>query len=174
MNKKVKSEDEITRNILNRIRVIQEGSETRGGKTLLNEEEERGTEKAIAITDDPRFGQNVLSNQIAQFRSSVEGGAQFSKPSEDNVAESPLIYTPKDGNLIFSGVIPCLNNMKWQFVLKTSTGSGCFIWADGLIINNENQKILNKLFGYYQNWRDSWNTEAGDLEKMAEFFKENE
>lgn len=66
MNKKVKSEDEITRNILNRIRVIQEGSETRGGKTLLNEEEERGTEKAIAITDDPRFGQNVLSNQIGK------------------------------------------------------------------------------------------------------------
>lgn len=164
-------QEEMTRKILNRIRTIQENEEKKE-KSLLREEKE-GDEKSIAITDDPRFGQNVLSNQISQFRSSVESGAEFSKPDPENVAVSPLIYTPKDKNLVFSGVIPCLNNMKWQFVLKTSTGTGCFIWSDGLILNNENIKILNKLFGYYQNWRESWNAESGDLEKMANLFNEN-
>lgn len=169
---KHKTEDEITRDMLNTIRRINEGVEDNKMRLLTEENGERRTD-AIAITDDPKFGQNVLTSQIESFRSSVEGGAQFSKPAEEDVASSPLIYLPKDGNLVFSGVIPCLNNLKWQFVLKTSTGNGCFTWCDGLILNKDNMAILNKLFGYYQNWRDSWNTESGDLERMAQHFNEN-
>jgi hypothetical protein len=75
---------------------------------------------------------------------------------------------PSNGNLIFSGVIPCLNNMKWQFVLKTSTGNGCFVWSDGLILNKENMQILNKLHGFYLNWREQWNSESADLERMVQ------
>ena len=74
----------------------------------------------------------------------------------------------RNGNLVFSGVIPCLNNLKWQFVLKTSTGNGCFVWADGLILNKDNMQILNKLFGFYQNWREQWNSESADLERMVQ------
>ena len=122
---------------------------------------------AIAITDEPKFGQNVLTTQIQQFKSSVESGAQFSKVNNDDVSSCPLIYMPSTGNLIFSGVIPCLNNLKWQFVLKTSTGNGCFLWADGLILNKDNMQILNKLYGFYCNWKEQWNSEAADLEKMV-------
>lgn len=168
-----KTDDEITRDMLNTIRRINEGVESKKSG-LLTEEKDDAKAKAIAITDDPRFGQNVLTTQIESFRSSVEGGAQFSKPEEEDVASSPLIYLPKDGNLVFSGVIPCLNNLKWQFVLKTSTGNGCFTWCDGLILNKDNMAILNKLYGYYLNWKDSWNTESGDLEKMAQHFNEND
>lgn len=168
-----KTDEEITRDMLNTIRRINESAERKPQKQLLREEDEK-TGKAIAITDDPRFGQNVLTNQIQAFRTSVEGGAQFSKPEDEDVASSPLIYLPKDGNLIFSGVIPCLNNLKFQFVLKTSTGNGCFTWCDGLILTKENMQILNKLYGYYLNWRDSWVMESSDLEALANNFNENE
>lgn len=170
---RIKTDEEITRDMLNTIRRINESAERQPKKRLLNEEDEK-TSNAIAITDDPRFGQNVLTNQIQAFRTSVEGGAQFSKPEDEDVASSPLIYLPKDGNLIFSGVIPCLNNLKFQFVLKTSTGNGCFTWCDGLILTKENMQILNKLYGYYLNWRDSWVMESSDLEALANNFKENE
>lgn len=173
----------ITREILDTIRNIQENKTVRiyrgdkfvttvGGKNLIKEDSSGKELKAIAITDDPRFGQGVLTSQKEQFRSSVESGAQFSEPSEEDVSESPLIYMPETGNLVFGGIIPCLNNMKWQFVLKTNTGNGCFVWADGLILNKENMQILNKLYGFYLNWRDSWNSEAGDLEKMGQTFSE--
>ena len=168
-----KTDEEITRDMLNIIRGINESVERKPQKQILREEDEKGG-KAIAITDDPRFGQNVLTNQIQAFRTSVEGGAQFSKPEEEDVASSPLIYLPKDGNLIFSGVIPCLNNLKFQFVLKTSTGNGCFTWCDGLILTKENLQIINKLYGYYLNWRDSWVMESSDLEALANNFNENE
>lgn len=168
MAKKVKTQDDITRDMLSVIRHIKESNIQAG--SLLTEEKDGDNSKtnAIAITDDAKFGQNALTNQIQQFRSSVESGAQFSKVDTNNVSECPLIYMPETGNLIFSGVIPCLNNLKWQFVLKTSTGNGCFVWADGLILNKDNMQILNKLFGFYQNWREQWNSESADLERMVQ------
>lgn len=159
MEKKLIRDD--IRDTLNAVRRLQESAER---------ELRKGD--AIAITDDPKFGQNTLSNQIAQFKASVESGAQFSRPDEDNVSDSPLIYMPTTNNLVFSGIIPCLNNLKFQFVLKTSTGNGCFVWTDGLVLSKENMEILNKLFGFYKNWREQWNMEAADLEKMAARFRE--
>lgn len=161
--------NEDIRGILNKIRTLEENVEPQNG--LLKESDEKGRSKSIAITDDPKFGQNVLTNQIQQFRTSVESGAQFSKVSE-NVSECPLIYMPSTGNLIFSGVIPCLNNLKFQFVLKTSTGNGCFLWADGLILNRDNLQILSKLQGFYKNWVEEWIQESSDLEQMAAHWQE--
>ena len=160
--------NDYTRDMLNKIRSIREGREDSHPQMINEETGRKGN--AIAITDNPRFGNCALTNQIEQFRSSVEGGAQFSKPGE-NVADCPLIYLPDTGNLVFSGTIPCLNNLKWQFVLKTNTGNGCFIWSDGLILSKENMQILSKLQGFYTNWREQWNQEAADLERMAENMK---
>lgn len=191
----MKTQDEITRNILENIRRSVEQrplseSEMKQKESVCQDDtrmvleamrkakkgvlkEEKGTTNAIAITDDSRFGNRVLSNQIAQFRTSVDGGAQFSTPEKGNVADSPLIYMPDTGNLIFSGIIPRLNNLKWQFVLKTNTGNGCFVWSDGMIINKENMQTLNKLYGFYRNWCDEWWSSAADLEKIANNFNEN-
>ena len=163
------NEDITTRNILEKIRSISEKLDNAETKTAINEDNS-GT-KAIAITDDPRFGENVLSNQIEEFRSSVEGGAQFNKPEQGKVEDAPLVFMPETGNLVFGGVIPCLNNMRWQFVLKTNTGNGCFIWSDGLILSDENIKILQKLRGYYKNWCSQWYQEYGDLERMSAMLK---
>ena len=154
-----------TRNILDKIRNLQENATSNKG--ILTEETSKQGD-SIAITDEPKFGQNVLTTQMQQLRSSVESGAQFSKVNPGNVSECPLIYMPGTGNLVFSGTIPCLNNLKWQFVLKTSTGNGCFLWADGLILNKENMQILNKLYGFYLNWREQWNSESADLERMVQ------
>ena len=171
-------EDDVTRDMLARIRAIRTKSSGSGWGIIKEEREsdEKDDSKktdAIAITDDPKFGQNVLSSQIESFRMQVESGAQFNEADPDKVSDSPLIFMPETKNMVFSGTIPALNNLKWQFVLETNTGSGCFIWADGLIINKDNIQILNKLFGYYQNWRESWRTEAADLDRMVQNIKEN-
>ena len=171
-------EDDVTRDMLARIRAIRTKSSGSGWGIIKEEREsdERSDSKktdAIAITDDPKFGQNVLSSQIESFRMQVESGAQFNEADPDKVSDSPLIFMPETKNMVFSGTIPALNNLKWQFVLETNTGSGCFIWADGLIINKDNIQILNKLFGYYQNWRESWRTEAADLDRMVQNIKDN-
>lgn len=170
------SEDNTTRDMLSRVRAIMSRGKEKNQYGLIKEEEEKeGKEKtdAIAITDDSKFGTNVLSSQIESFRTQVESGAQFNEADPDKVSDSPLIFMPETKNMVFSGTIPALNNLKWQFVLKTSTGSGCFIWADGLIINKDNLQILNKLQGYYLNWKESWQKEAADLDRMVRNLKDN-
>ena len=168
----VKGEEDYTRKILENIRRIEEDSAK--NKQMLNEEVEQKTASdGIAITDDPVFGQNTLTNQIQQFRTSVESGAQFSKPDSAKVSESPLIYMPNENNLIFSGVIPCLNNLKFQFKLRTNTGDGCFLTTNGLVLNDKNLEILNKLYGFYENWKEQWNMESSTLEQMANHIKES-
>jgi len=133
----------------------------------LNEEnsadENLSDKGAIAITDDPKFGQQVLSSQKEEFKASVDGGAEFSAGNEENPEESPLIYFPDNGNLVFSGRI---RNIKWQFVLKDESGEGCYIWTDKLQLTRANMATLNKLQGAYENWRDEWNREGASLEKL--------
>ena len=168
-------EDEVTRNMLSKIRARMDEKKRRNSFGLIREEKEEGEKDnkkndgtdAIAITDEPKFGTNVLSSQIESFRAQVESGAQFNEANPDKVSDSPLIFMPETKNMVFSGTIPALNNLKWQFVLKTSTGNGCFVWADGLIVNKDNLQTLNKLQGYYQNWRDQWNSESADLDRMV-------
>ena len=141
-----------TRNMLNTIR------------HMINEETEQPQPKgAIAITDDPKFGQSVLSNQIEEFKASVDGGAEFATGNEENPENSPLIYFPDNGNLVFSGKI---RNITWQFVLKDESGEGCYIWADKLQLTKANMQTLNRLQGAYENWRDGWNREGASLEKL--------
>lgn len=150
------NEDIMTRNILGRIREKQ---------TLLKED--TNDSDAIAITNDPKFGQEVLKNQIEEFKATVDGGAQFANENGASPAESPLVYMPSTGNLVFSGTIPALNNLKWQFSLKDSDGTGLFIWSEGLRLNKENLQVLNKLFGHYQNWKKEWEASAGMLENLG-------
>ena len=169
-------EEDYTRNIINRIRNIEES--VKQEKSLLNEEDDKDGKRkeissGIAITDDPVFGQNTLTNQIKQFRTSVDSGAQFTKPNSDDVSESPLIFMPTENNLVFSGVIPSLNNLKFQFKLRTNTGDGCFLSTEGLILNEKNLAVLNKLYGFYENWKEQWNMEASTLEQMAAHIREN-
>ena len=154
-NKKLLTEDIITRNIIKNIR----------GNNINLLKEETNNQNSISITNDAKFGQNVLKNQIEEFRSVVDGGAQFSN-EKNNSESSPLVYIPSTGNLVFSGTIPSLNNLKWQFSLKDSDGTGLFIWVDGLRLNKENIQTLNKLYGHYQNWKSQWEQSAGMLENL--------
>ena len=93
MAKKVRTQDDITRDMLGMIRHIQESNTANNSNRLLLEEteNEKSNSNSIAITDEAKFGQNALTNQIQQFRSSVESGAQFNKVNPNNVSECPLI-----------------------------------------------------------------------------------
>lgn len=154
-NKKLINEDLMTRTLLNNMRNIH-----------LNYLLKEDSNDAIAITNDPRFGQDVLKNQIDEFKATVDGGAQFSNTNTDSPSNSPLVYIPSTGNLVFSGTIPALNNLKWQFSLKDSDGTGLFIWVDGLRLNKENLQTLNKLLGHYLNWKNQWEQSSSMLENL--------
>lgn len=167
-------EDVMTRRMLDSIRM----------KNSILKEDINQTQP-IAITDDPKFGQEVLRNQIEEFKTTVDGGTQFAPANPSNPTASPLVYYPDTDNLTFSGLIPSLNNLKWQFSLRDQDGTGLFIWPSernddsnsdnqgknanykGFRLNKENLNILNKLLGHYMNWKSQWEQSSGMLKNLT-------
>lgn len=131
---------------------------------VLNEAEEE-KDKAIPITNDPKFGQNVLKNQIDAFRSSVHGGAKFASENQSDPESNPLVFYPKSGNLIFSGSIPNLSDLKFQFSLNDVTNAP-YVFVDGLALTDDVITTLNKLHGYYKNWVEEWQASTDLLDKL--------
>ena len=139
-------------------------------RRMINEEaEEDDKGDIIPITNEPRFGQNVLDNQIENFRKSVSGGAKFADENSEDAESNPLVFYPKSGNLVFSGSIPNLSGLKFQFSLNDVT-SAPYIFVDGLALTEDVITTLNKLKGYYSNWRDEWQASTDLLDRLK---KEN-
>ena len=156
-----KSSYDAAKDMLNVMRSMKNNA--RGNK-FLKEDTEGG--KPIAITNDPKFGQNVLQNQINAFRESVFLGARFGDEDAENPENNPLIYYPNSKNLVFSGTIPTLSNLKFQFSLNDANAAP-YIFVDGLYLTQENIGILTKLFGYYRNWRDEFLNASDMLNSLS-------
>lgn len=135
---------------------------TRG---TLNEAKEDEKEESIAITNDVRFGQEVLKNQIDAFRKSVSGGAKFADENNEDAESNPLVFYPKSGNLVFSGSIPTLSDLKFQFSLNDVTNAP-YIFVDGLAITDDVLDTLKKLRGYYKNWKNEFLAATDLLDKL--------
>lgn len=137
-------------------------------KPLRETEEEKET--SIAITNDPRFGQNVLQNQIEAFRKSVSGGAKFADENGEDAESNPLVFYPKSGNLVFTGSIPNLSGLRFQFSLNDVTNAP-YIFVDGLALTEDVVNICSKLRGYFLNWKDSWEASTDLLDKLKKEYK---
>ena len=134
-------------------------------RRILKEEQGDEKEDAIAITNSARFGNNVLQNQIDNFRKTVNGGAKFGDENESDPESNPLVYYPKSGNLVFSGSIPNLSGLKFQFSLNDVTNAP-YIFVDGLALTDDVITTLNKLSGFYKNWREEFEAATDLLDKL--------
>lgn len=146
------------------IEFIKENSIRR--RRMINEEaEEDDKGDIIPITNEPRFGQNVLDNQIENFRKSVSGGAKFADENSEDAESNPLVFYPKSGNLVFSGSIPSLSGLKFQFSLNDVTNAP-YIFVDGLALTDDVLNTLNKLHGYFLNWKDEFLAATDLLDRL--------
>ena len=170
MNNKIKRDTyddtkELLNIMRNKISENESNKKIRERKTLFENEDKNNKKDYIAITNDIKFGDNVLQTQIDAFKNSVNPGAKFSSENEETPESNPLVYLPKTGNLIFSGTIPNLNNLKFQFSLMDVTSSP-YIWCDGLPLTDEVVTTFNKLKGFYLNWKEQWLLREDLLQKL--------
>lgn len=167
-NKKINHYDE-TKELLNimrsKVAENQIASKIEKRKKLFENQDNSNKKDYIAITNDIKFGDNVLQTQIDAFKNSVNPGAKFSNESHENPESNPLVYLPKTGNLVFSGTIPNLNNLKFQFSLMDVTSSP-YIWCEGLPLTDEVVTTFNKLKGFYLNWKEQWLLREDLLQKL--------
>lgn len=118
-----------------------------GANIILNESEnndddEKPNQDAVPYTNQDEMLKNSLQPCRTQF------GADFSK------LKNPMLYFPEDGDITLSGIIPSLNNAKFQYrCLK-----GCFLWLDSIQLDDNTINTINKIYGVYKNWRQQLTT----------------
>lgn len=66
-----------------------------------------------------------------------------------------MFYYRQDGDITLSGIIPSLNDAKFQFSYK----NGCSFWSgDGQVkLNDENLTTITRMYGVYKNWKQEIN-----------------
>jgi hypothetical protein len=111
-----------------------------GANMLLNESEDNGEQHQGAV---PYTNQDeLLKNSLQPCR--VQFGADFSK------LKTPMLYYLDDSDITLSGIIPSLNNAKFQYrYLK-----GCFLWLDSIQLTDETIDTIKKVYGVFKNWRE--------------------
>lgn len=121
-----------------------------GALNILNESEDNSEQEkskdAVPYTNQDEMLKNSLQPCRTQF------GADFSK------LKNPMLYYPVDGDITLSGVIPSMNNAKFQYRLLDPSGSGCFLWLDSIQLTDETINKINKIYGVYKNWKQQLST----------------
>ena len=146
----VKEETEMD-NFLNRSKILmQEAVEDK--KKVLTEGDENDHSEVFKINKDtPQFG-DVRTSQEEAIRKTINDNVKFE--------EGALIYYPKADDMTLNGKIPTLN-LTFQFRYNDPS-TGCYIWCDSMVLNDENVRTIGKIRDAYMNWRDSI-TQDGDL-----------
>ena len=97
----------------------------------------------VPYTSQDTLMTNTLDSAKQEF------GADFNK------IKNPMLYYPKDGDITLSGIIPELNDAKFQFRYKVGDGAGCYVWSNPYLpISDKTIQLLSKVNGVCKNWRD--------------------
>ena len=98
---------------------------------------------AIPYSAQDTLMTNVLASAKQEF------GADF------NQIKNPMLYYPSDGDITLSGIIPEMNDAKFQFRYKVGDGAGCYVWSNPYMpISDKTIQTLSKVNGVCKNWRD--------------------
>ena len=129
------------------------------GKLLkeFNEHDTKETDNEMDAV--PYTMQDELMSNITQA-AKTQFGADFSQ------SDNPMLYYPKDGDVTLSGVIGDMNNAKFQFRYKDSSGNGCYIWTEPLQLTDETIKKLSVINGVFKNWKNDL-ASAEDIKPMG-------
>ena len=115
---------------------------------LLREANDKNNDPKDNMDAIPYSAQDTLmTNVLASAKQ--EFGADF------NQIKNPMLYYPSDGDITLSGVIPEMNDAKFQFRYKVGDGAGCYVWSNPYMpISDKTIQTLSKVNGVCKNWRD--------------------
>lgn len=137
------------RNVGKMLLEFEDKGSSNGGQTS-----EPDTNDGVPYTMQDELMANITQTAKTQF------GADFSQ------SKSPMIYYPKDGDVILSGTISDMNNARFHFRYKDSSGNGCYIWVESLQLSDEILKKLSVVYGVYKNWKKELSS-SEDIKPMS-------
>lgn len=123
-------------------KLLKEFNDPDGKYTDNVDSKDEGADDAVPYTMQDELMANITQTAKTQF------GADFSQ------SDKPMLYYPKDGDVVLSGTIGDMNDAKFQFRYKDSSGNGCYIWTEPLQLTDETIKKLSIINGVFKNWKN--------------------
>lgn len=122
-------------------RLLRESSQIQADTKIDTDDNEN--KDAVPYSQQDTLMTNTLSSAKQEF------GADF------NNIKNPMLYYPNDGDITLSGIIPEMNDAKFQFRYKVGDGAGCYVWSNPYMpISDKTIQLLSKVNGVCKNWRD--------------------
>lgn len=123
-------------------------------RKALNEAEEKDKKEDSGEWYNDKQGGIPYSPQDELLQSIMQTSKQQFGADFTNI-KTPMFYYKEDGDVTFSGMIPGLNDSKFQFRLKDPSGIGCYFWSGegSMMLSDENILTLTKILGVYKNWK---------------------
>ena len=137
----------------------------KSGTISLREAEESPTDDSRK-EDSKDDSESVPYTMQDQMMSSIcdtckqQFGADFAN------IKNPMLYHTADGDVTLSGEIPVMNNAKFQFRYKDSSGNGCYLWTEPVQLTDESLRILSVMHGVFKNWQKELST-SEDIKPMS-------
>jgi hypothetical protein len=157
--KTIINEDQVTRNYLSKVRQLREDGQPiqpiQDGQPVQTAEPTQNTqtnENEIVIGKDNENFIEVIQN-IRKFVGAVK------------TDENAMIIYPKENDVVFSGVITDLNNLKFQFRYNDQSG-GLYIWTDSMLLTKEMVDKLNKLIIIRDQWKTYWSNNISEYSEQ--------
>lgn len=139
--------DEVIRNMFATLREMKNNERNAYLKYLIKETSENADKEDNADAIPYSTQDTLMTNVLASCKQ--EFGADF------NGIKNPMLYYPNDGDITLSGVIPEMNDAKFQFRYKVGDGAGCYVWSNPYMpISDKTIQTLQKVNGVCKNWRD--------------------
>lgn len=126
---------------------------------LLREYKENGgnyddEDGVVPYTNQDELMSSILETAKTQF------GADFSN------IKNPMLYYPETGEIILNGTVGSMNDAKFVFKYKDSTGNGCYVYINPLQLTDETLRKLSIINGVYKNWKKDLDA-AEDVKPMG-------
>lgn len=141
------------KNVLDRVRTINE-NRIKNLNEFASSSAYNNSESSVPYTMQDQIMSDVTQSAKTQF------GADFSQ------VEKPMLYYPNSGDVTLNGTIGDLNDAKFQFRYKDSSGNGCYIWISPLQLTDETLKKLSVINGFFKNWKNDL-ASAEDIKPMS-------
>ena len=140
-------------NFLTKAKILMEEAVDSKKKVITEEEDlSQDHKKTFVIKKStPQFG-DVLESQVDGIRKTINDNVTF--------GDDALRYYPDADDITLDGKIPALN-LKFQFRYNDPS-TGCYIWCEAMVLNDENARMVGKIRDAYVNWKNSI-TQDGDL-----------
>ena len=140
-------------NFLTKAKILMEEAVDSKKKVITEEEDlSQDHKKTFVIKKStPQFG-DVLESQVDGIRKTINDNVTF--------GDDALRYYPDANDITLDGKIPSLN-LKFQFRYNDPS-TGCYIWCEAMVLNDENARMVGKIRDAYVNWKNSI-TQDGDL-----------